>query len=85
MLNQAIEVPETLLKKRKQNEKAREERLIAATAARKVSKLQIYTHLSFSLQYDAYDTIDEWLAVLSTLLCCLSINHLSGLILFLQI
>jgi large subunit ribosomal protein L7e len=34
---QAIEVPETLLKKRKQNEKAREERLAAATAARKVS------------------------------------------------
>jgi hypothetical protein len=32
-----IEVPETLLKKRKQNEKAREERLAAATAARKVS------------------------------------------------
>ena len=40
MLNQAIEVPETLLKKRKQNEKAREERLIAATAARKVSKFR---------------------------------------------
>ncbi|KAK0450963.1 60S ribosomal protein L7 [Armillaria borealis] len=34
----AIEVPETLLKKRKQNEKAREERLAAATAARKASK-----------------------------------------------
>ncbi|THG98977.1 hypothetical protein EW026_g3302 [Hermanssonia centrifuga] len=32
------EVPETLLKKRKQNEKAREERLIAATAARKAAK-----------------------------------------------
>ncbi|KAL0946693.1 hypothetical protein HGRIS_012880 [Hohenbuehelia grisea] len=31
----AIEVPETLLKKRKQNEKAREERLAAATAAKK--------------------------------------------------
>ncbi|EEB96361.1 hypothetical protein MPER_04519 [Moniliophthora perniciosa FA553] len=31
----SIEVPETLLKKRKQNEKAREERLAAATAARK--------------------------------------------------
>ena len=40
---------------------------------------------TFSLLYDAYDTFDEWLAVLSTLLCCLSINHLSGLILFLQI
>ncbi|PPQ66448.1 hypothetical protein CVT26_011206 [Gymnopilus dilepis] len=34
----AIEVPETLLKKRKQNEKAREERLAAAAAARKASK-----------------------------------------------
>ncbi|RDB21466.1 60S ribosomal protein L7-B [Hypsizygus marmoreus] len=34
----AIEVPETLLKKRKQTEKAREERLAAATAARKASK-----------------------------------------------
>ncbi|OBZ75811.1 60S ribosomal protein L7-B [Grifola frondosa] len=33
-----IEVPETLLKKRKQNEKAREERLVAATAARKAAK-----------------------------------------------
>ncbi|KAF8643835.1 hypothetical protein AX16_008852 [Volvariella volvacea WC 439] len=34
----AIEVPETLLKKRKQNEKAREERIAAATAARKAAK-----------------------------------------------
>ncbi|KAF8921095.1 ribosomal protein L30, ferredoxin-like fold domain-containing protein [Mucidula mucida] len=34
----AIEVPETLLKKRKQNEKAREDRLVAAAAARKASK-----------------------------------------------
>ncbi|KAF9075111.1 ribosomal protein L30, ferredoxin-like fold domain-containing protein [Rhodocollybia butyracea] len=34
----AIEVPETLLKKRKQNEKAREERLVAAAEARKLSK-----------------------------------------------
>ncbi|KAJ7632795.1 60S ribosomal protein L7 [Roridomyces roridus] len=34
----AIEVPETFLKKRKQNEKAREERLAAATAARKAGK-----------------------------------------------
>ncbi|KAG5219993.1 60S ribosomal protein [Salix suchowensis] len=39
-LNDAIEVPETLLKKRKQNEKAREERLLAATAARKAAKAQ---------------------------------------------
>jgi hypothetical protein len=35
-LAQDLEVPETLLKKRKQNEKAREERLAAAVAARKV-------------------------------------------------
>ncbi|KAF9454632.1 60S ribosomal protein L7 [Macrolepiota fuliginosa MF-IS2] len=34
----AIEVPETLLKKRKQNEKGREERLAAAAAARKAQK-----------------------------------------------
>ncbi|KAJ3862395.1 60S ribosomal protein L7 [Lentinula novae-zelandiae] len=34
----AIEVPETLLKKRKQTEKAREERLAAAAAARKANK-----------------------------------------------
>lgn len=33
---QDIEVPETLLKKRKQNEKGREERLEKAAAARKV-------------------------------------------------
>ncbi|OCH92233.1 60S ribosomal protein L7 [Obba rivulosa] len=35
---QDIEVPETLLKKRKQNDKAREERLAAAVAARKAGK-----------------------------------------------
>ncbi|KAG6851266.1 60S ribosomal protein L7 [Arthromyces matolae] len=34
----AVEVPETLLKKRKQTEKAREERLAAAAAARKAQK-----------------------------------------------
>nr|GAT53310.1 predicted protein [Mycena chlorophos] len=33
-----VEVPETLLKKRKQNEKAREDRLAAAAAAKKASK-----------------------------------------------
>lgn len=33
---QAIEVPETLLKKRKQNDKLREEKIAAAKAARKV-------------------------------------------------
>jgi len=37
-VRQAIEVPETLLKKRKHNEKAREEKLAAALAARKASK-----------------------------------------------
>jgi hypothetical protein len=36
MLQQDIEVPETLLKKRKQNEKAREERLEKAASAKKV-------------------------------------------------
>jgi len=36
LIAQDIEVPETLLKKRKQNEKAREEKLAAITAARKV-------------------------------------------------
>lgn len=35
-------MPETLLKKRKQNEKAREERLAAATAARKVGPSFLY-------------------------------------------
>jgi len=34
----SVEVPETLLKKRKQNEKAREERIAAALAARKAGK-----------------------------------------------
>ncbi|KAF8528188.1 60S ribosomal protein L7 [Hysterangium stoloniferum] len=33
-----IEVPETLLKKRKQNDKIREEKIVAATAARKAQK-----------------------------------------------
>lgn len=36
MVHQDIEVPETHLKKRKQTEKAREEKLAAAAAARKV-------------------------------------------------
>lgn len=36
LIVQDVEVPETLLKKRKQNEKAREEKLAAITAARKV-------------------------------------------------
>ncbi|KIY42828.1 ribosomal protein L30p/L7e [Fistulina hepatica ATCC 64428] len=38
LVDAAIEVPETLLKKRKQKEKAREERLAAATAARQAAK-----------------------------------------------
>ncbi|TFK54800.1 60S ribosomal protein L7 [Heliocybe sulcata] len=37
-----IEVPETLLKKRKQNEKAREERLAAATEARKAKREVVF-------------------------------------------
>ena len=36
LIAQDIEVPETLLKKRKQNEKAREEKFAAISAARKV-------------------------------------------------
>lgn len=36
-MSQQIEVPETLLKKRKATDKAREERLASALAARKVS------------------------------------------------
>jgi len=38
MLQQDIEVPETLLKKRKQNEKTREERLEKAASAKKAAK-----------------------------------------------
>ncbi len=49
-------MPETLLKKRKQNEKAREDRLVAAAAARKVCWIPSHFY------YDAYDTFDEWLA-----------------------
>jgi large subunit ribosomal protein L7e len=51
---QAIEVPETLLKKRKQNEKAREERLAAAAAARKVRSSP-----HRNLHQDVYDSFDE--------------------------
>lgn len=52
-----IEAPETLLKKRKQNEKAREEKLAAALAARKVSLWSIritYSHSGCIFYYDAY-------------------------------
>lgn len=48
---QQIEVPETLLKKRKATDKAREERLAAALAARKVSlrvPIASCIHTSFS-------------------------------------
>lgn len=47
---QQIEVPETLLKKRKATDKAREERLAAALTARKVSISQLYfiSHVCFS-------------------------------------
>ena len=63
-------MPETLLKKRKQTEKAREERLAAAAEARKVSS-NFHLH-----NYDAYDIpFDEWLAIAMKP----SINHLSGL------
>lgn len=64
----SIEVPETLLKKRKQNEKAREDRLAAATAARKV--------IIFPSFYMMHIFYFEWLVL--TMLP--SINHLSGLI-----
>jgi hypothetical protein len=77
-LAQDIEVPETLLKKRKQNEKAREERLAAAVAARKVR-----IDLGFAPFYDAYDYFDRMASgTCSTLMP--SINHLSGLILYLR-
>ena len=59
-LLQDVEVPETLLKKRKQNEKAREERLAAAVAARKVcrhSDISPSPHFLFS--YDAFN--NSWL------------------------
>lgn len=48
-MHQAIEVPETLLKKRKQNEKAREERLVAAAAARKVSLVYVPILLLYNM------------------------------------
>lgn len=72
--NQAIEVPETLLKKRKQNEKAREERLAAAAAARKVS----CRHQPMFYFHDVYDLFEEWPAEFSSAMLP-SINHLSGL------
>ena len=42
-----MEVPETILKKRKQDEKAREERLAAAAAARKVSTYPLRFGIAF--------------------------------------
>jgi large subunit ribosomal protein L7e len=50
LIIQDIEVPETLLKKRKQNEKAREDKLAAVAAARKVSfssTRALMMHISF--------------------------------------
>ena len=67
-------MPETLLKKRKQNEKAREDRIAAATAARKVSCSMIFE------DYDAYDFLRRTARRKPVLP---SINHLSGLNLFL--
>lgn len=55
-MHQDIEVPETILKKRKQNEKAREEKLAAAAAARKV-RFRDDSQITYSLlYYDAYQT-----------------------------
>jgi len=50
-----IEVPETLLKKRKATDKAREERLAAALAARKVSILVFLFHFATSFVHRRYD------------------------------
>ena len=41
-MHQDIEVPETILKKRKQNEKAREERQAKAAETRKVCICRVY-------------------------------------------
>ena len=77
-LEQDIEVPETILKKRKQNEKAREERLAAATAARKVCVSLVdsgiasgYSVMMHTLYFMASQEF------VSTMLP--EINHLSGL------
>lgn len=64
-LLQHVEVPETLLKKRKQTEKAREERLAKAAEARKVCYCSSRSLFKFfrirNSIYDAYDSFDEWL------------------------
>lgn len=89
---QHIEVPETLLKKRKATDKAREERLAAALAARKVSDYLCSTfYVSFelletssptetSVLYVRYDDSfihdNVWLALTGDVA---TINHLSGL------
>jgi hypothetical protein len=52
----AIEVPETLLKKRKQNEKAREERLAAAVAARKVRYATFLQSFQVCMMYTIHST-----------------------------
>ena len=56
LVRQDIEVPETILKKRKQNEKAREEKLAAAAAARKVRSTNEHQITQPLLYYDAYQT-----------------------------
>jgi hypothetical protein len=88
---QTIEVPETLLKKRKQNEKAREEKLAAAVAARKVRSpslcmrslkpsLPARLHTILNDGYDFCRRMASWsIPAMSP-----SINHLSGLTLFLE-
>ena len=55
-MHQDIEVPETILKKRKQNEKAREEKLAAAAAARKVRLTDDGSITHPSRYYDVYQT-----------------------------
>lgn len=76
---QDVEVPETILKKRKQNEKAREERLVAATAARKASTSSVsLENYLWLFGYDAYFTT-SWLVETSFQPCCQKLYHLSGL------
>ena len=73
---QSIEVPETLLKKRKQTEKSREERLAKAAEAKKVRASTNPPFLCF-LCYMMY----IFFLTASYSLCCLQTYHLSGLIL----
>ena len=70
MLQQDIEVPETLLKKRKQNEKAREERLEKAASAKKVRVVFVPPLVMYTYPGLASKTCFTMLP---------PINHLSGL------